>query len=140
MVILMAKNSQELRKISVCNNTELHTLKPCNCYATTDATTAQPNQVKARALAVLQRNRERNNNATEAKTLRNNQRNNQPKVAPEVAPVADQRLQQNASDFVRFCMTHENTFANGHCPVKHSRDPFTNCVGWQLKTGKKVMQ
>jgi hypothetical protein len=139
-VIVMANTAQKLRKTRVRNNTELRTLKSRNCYATDDATAAQKDTVKASAIAVLRRNKERNSNTTGTETMRNNQRNNQPKVASEVAPVADQRLQQNASDFVRFCMTHENTFANGHCPVKHSRDPFTKCVGWQIKTKRETLQ
>lgn len=50
---------------------------------------------------------------------------------------ADLKLQQDASEFVRLCMHHENTYPDGHCPVKHDRlDPMTDCVCWQLKNGK----
>jgi hypothetical protein len=46
-------------------------------------------------------------------------------------------MQQNASDFTRFCMAHELTYPDGRCPIKHSRfDPITECLGWQMKTGK----
>jgi hypothetical protein len=48
--------------------------------------------------------------------------------------LTDLKIQQDASDFIRLCMHHENTYPDGHCPVKHDRyDPFTNCKGWQLK-------
>jgi hypothetical protein len=52
---------------------------------------------------------------------------------------ADLKIQQDASEFVRFCMAHENTYPDGHCPVKHDRlDPMTDCVGWQLKNGRVI--
>lgn len=52
---------------------------------------------------------------------------------------ADLKLQQDASDFVCFCMAHENTYPDGQCPVKHDRlDPMTACVGWQLKNGRVI--
>jgi hypothetical protein len=134
----MVDNTQELHKTRVCNNTELHTLKSCNCYATGDATAMQQDNVKASALAVLRRNKERNSNATGAETLCNNQCNNQPKVASKVASVTDQKLQQVSSDWRWFCDSHERSQPGSHCPVKHSRDPFTNCVGWQIKKGQVI--
>ena len=134
MVTAMADNAQELHKITVCNNTELHTLKSCNCYATDDATATQHNTVKARAFAVLRRNKERNSNATGTETLCNNQCNKEPKVAPKVASVADLKIQQASSDWRWFCDSHERSLPDGHCTVKHDRlDPMTDCVGWQIK-------
>jgi hypothetical protein len=130
----MASTAQELHKTRVCNNTELHTLKSCNCYATDDATATQHNTVKARALAVLRRNKERNSNATVTEKLCNNQCNKQPKVASKVASVADLKIQQASSDWRWFCDSHERSLPDGHCPVKHDRlDPMTDCFGWQIK-------
>jgi hypothetical protein len=129
----MVDNTQELHKTRVCNNTELHTLKSCNCYATDDATDMQQDTVKASALAVLRRNKERNSNATGKETLCNNQCNKQPKVASKVASVADLKIQQASSDWRWFCDSHERTLP-GPCPVKHDRlDPMRPCVGWQIK-------
>jgi hypothetical protein len=49
-------------------------------------------------------------------------------------------LQKQSSDWVTFCMAHENTYPDSHCPVKHDRyDPFTHCKGWQIKTGKVTL-
>jgi hypothetical protein len=139
MVTAMADNTQGLHKITVCNNTELRTLKSRNCYATDDATAAQKDTVKASAIAVLRRNKGRNSNATGTETMRNNQRNKQPKVAPKVAPVADLKIQQASSDWRWFCDSHERTLPGSHCPIKHERlDPMTDCVGWQLKTGRSL--
>jgi hypothetical protein len=59
-VIVMANTAQKLRKTRVRNNTELRTLKSRNCYATDDATAAQKDTLKASAIAVLRRNKERN--------------------------------------------------------------------------------
>jgi hypothetical protein len=135
----MANTVNELRKTRACNNTELHTLKSCNCYATDDATAMQPEAVKAKALAVLRRNNERNSHATAEKVLCNNQCNNQPKVAQKVASIAEQRMQLMATDFARFCLAHQNTFKSGHCPVKNDkRDPLSSCIGWQMKNGKRL--
>ena len=139
MVTAMANTAQELRKTRVCNNTELHTLKSCNCYATDDATAMQPEAVKARALEVLRRNKARNSNATGKEMLCNNQCNKQPKVAQKVASISEQRMQLMATDFARFCLAHQNTFKSGHCPVKNDkRDPLTRCIGWQMKNGKRL--
>ena len=138
MVTLMADKTQKLHKTRVCNNTEVHTLKPCNCYATDDATATQQDTAKTSALAVLRRNRERNSNATGAETLCNKQCNKLPKVASNVAPVADVRMQQISSDWRWFCDSHERILLGEQCLVKHdSLDPMTDCVGWQLKQGKK---
>lgn len=136
---VMANTAQELRKTRVCNNTELHTLKSCNCYATDDATAMQPEAVKARALAVLRRNKARNSNATGKEMLCNNQCNKQPKVAQKVATISEQRMKLMATDFARFCLAHQNTFKSGHCPVKNDkRDTLTRCIGWQMKNGKRL--
>lgn len=81
MVTAMA----ELQGLRVCNDPELHAQKSCNCYATVDATTLQQERIKARALAVLRRNRECNSNATASKEQCNNPCNNQPEVARKVA-------------------------------------------------------
>jgi hypothetical protein len=138
-VIVMANTAQKLRKTRVRNNTELRTLKSRNCYATDDAAAAQQDSVKASAIAVLRRNKRRNSNATGTETMRNNQRNKQPKVAPKVAPVADLKIQQASSDWRWFCDSHERTLPDGRCEVKHDRlDPMTDCVGWQLKTGRSL--
>jgi hypothetical protein len=52
---------------------------------------------------------------------------------------ADLKIQQDASDFVRLCMHHENTYPDGHCQVKHDRlDPMTKCKVWQLKSGRVI--
>jgi hypothetical protein len=52
---------------------------------------------------------------------------------------ADLKVQQGASEFVRFCMDHENTYPDGRCPVKRDRyDPFTDCIGWQIKKSQVV--
>jgi hypothetical protein len=52
----------------------------------------------------------------------------------EVLSPADLKIQQDASEFVRLCMHHENTYPEGHCPVKHDRlDPMADCVGWKIK-------
>ena len=135
----MVENAQELHKNRVCNSSELHTTKSCNCFATGDATAMQPEAVKAKALEVLRRNRERNSHATAEKSLCNNQCNNQPKVASKVASVAEQRMQLMATDFVRFCLSHQNTYPDGRCPVKNNkRDPVTQCIGWQLKNGRVI--
>lgn len=57
----------------------------------------------------------------------------------EQIPTTTITMMKQASDIVRFCLAHENTYPDGHCPVKNSKqDPFTNCVGWQLKQGKRV--
>jgi hypothetical protein len=57
----------------------------------------------------------------------------------EVLSPADLKIQQDASDFVRLCMHHENTYPDGHCPVKHDRlDPMTACKIWQLKNGRVI--
>jgi hypothetical protein len=116
----MVENAQELHKNRVCNSSELHTTKSCNCFATGDATAMQQEAVKARALAVLRRNRERNSHATAEKSLCNNQCNNQPKVASKVASVTDLKIQQTSSDWRWFCDSHERTLP-GPCPVKHDR-------------------
>lgn len=57
----------------------------------------------------------------------------------EVINDADLKIQQDASDFVRLCMAHENTYPSGHCPVKHDRlDPFTHCLMWQIKNRRTI--
>ena len=141
MVIVMADIIQELRKNRVRNNQELRTPETRNSNATGNATATQQNTVKDSALAVLQRNKERNSNATGKKEVRNNSRNNHSKVAHKVAHDADQRMHVMATDFARFCLSHQNTFSDGHCPVKNDkRDPITNCIGWQVKNGKVVIQ
>jgi hypothetical protein len=140
MVIGMADNRQELRKKQVRNSTELRTPEKRNNSATDSATEPQQDSVKARAFAILRRNRERNTIATPQELERNKLRNNQPKVASKVASVAEQRMQQRSSDWVRFCLAHENTYNDGHCPVRHDRvDPFTHCLGWQLKIKRKAV-
>jgi hypothetical protein len=133
----MAENAQELHIIDVCNNTELHAIKSCNCYATGDATAMQQDSMKATALAILRRNKERNSHATALKVECNKPCNNQPKVASKVASDSEQRMQRHSSDWQWFCDSHERSLPDGHCQIKHDRlDPMTNCVGWQMKNGR----
>ncbi len=50
---------------------------------------------------------------------------------------ADEKIQQQSSDWRQFCDSHERSLPGESCPVKHDRyDPFTNCKGWQLKNRK----
>lgn len=138
MVIAMVENGQKLHKTRVCNSPELHTSKSCNCFATDDATTMQPHRIKARALAVLQRNRQRNHHATETKEPCNKPCNKSQRVAQKVALKSELNRQQLSMDFVRFCLAHENTYPDGHCSIKRDRcDPITDCLGWKMKTIKR---
>ena len=133
----MGNNVRELHKNRVCNNPALHTHKKCNCYATGSATGMQQDSIKARALAVLQRNKQRNHHATETKEPCNKPCNKLPKVAQKVASKPELKRQQLSMDFVRFCLAHENTYPDGHCPIKRDKcDPLTDCLGWKMKTGK----
>jgi hypothetical protein len=44
----------------------------------------------------------------------------------------EDRMQAQSSDYAAFCLQHENTYADGHCPTKNSRrDPLTGCAWWQ---------
>jgi hypothetical protein len=55
-------------------------------------------------------------------------------VVSRTLPKITHLMQQNASDFVRFCMAHENSYHDGRCPVKRDRmDPMSKYLGWQLK-------
>ena len=48
-----------------------------------------------------------------------------------------QAMEQDAAFFSRFCMAHQNTFPDGHCPTKSTRGAsLDECLGWRLKTGK----
>ena len=49
-------------------------------------------------------------------------------------------LQQLSSDWRQFCDSHERSLG-GYCPLKRDspQDQFTDCVGWQMKTGKEVI-
>ena len=51
----------------------------------------------------------------------------------------EKHKQQQSSDWRQFCDSHERSLPGESCPVKHSRDPFTDCIGWQIKTGKEVI-
>ena len=89
--------------------------------------------IKALAKAVLERNQKGNQWETESFPGRKPEGNKRPQSFPSKA-------QKNASDFVRFCMAHENTYDDGHCPVRHDRvDPMTHCLGWRLKTKREVI-
>jgi hypothetical protein len=57
----------------------------------------------------------------------------------EVITPADLKAQRASSDWRWFCDSHERTLPDGRCEVKHDRlDPMTDCVGWQLKTGRSL--
>lgn len=58
-------------------------------------------------------------------------------LAGLVEVIPDSPMQQQSSDWRWFCDSHERTLL-GQCPVKHSRDPFTDCVGWKLKNGQTL--
>ena len=58
--------------------------------------------------------------------------------APALTPY-EKQFQQRSSDWRWFCDSHERTLPDSHCPVKHSRDSLTGCVGWQIKTKRKVV-
>ena len=49
-------------------------------------------------------------------------------------------IQQQSSDWRWFCDSHERALG-GYCPLKRDRlrDPFTDCIGWKMKTGKEVI-
>jgi hypothetical protein len=57
----------------------------------------------------------------------------------EVITPADLKAQRASSDWHWFCSSHERSLPDSYCPVKHDRlDPMTDCVGWQLKTGRSL--
>ena len=53
---------------------------------------------------------------------------------------ADEKIQHQSSDWRQFCDSHERALG-GYCPLKRDRlrDPFTDCIGWKMKTGKEVI-
>jgi hypothetical protein len=53
---------------------------------------------------------------------------------------ADLEAQQKSTDWRQFCDNHENNLPDSYCTLKRdkSRDPFTNCVGYQLKNGRTL--
>jgi hypothetical protein len=55
-------------------------------------------------------------------------------------PPADLKIQQASSEWRWFCDSHERALG-GYCPLKRDRprDPFTDCIGWKMKTGKEVI-
>lgn len=46
---------------------------------------------------------------------------------------SEKALQKSSSEWWTFCDDHQRSLPDQHCPVKHSRDKFTDCLGWQLK-------
>ena len=56
----------------------------------------------------------------------------------EVLSPADLEIQQQSSDWRWFCDSHERALPGSDCPVKHARDPFTNCIGWQIKQKRTI--
>jgi hypothetical protein len=53
---------------------------------------------------------------------------------------ADLEAQQKSTDWRQFCDNHENDLPDSYCTLKRDkcRDPFTNCVGYQLKNGRVI--
>lgn len=59
--------------------------------------------------------------------------------SPSVSNVSTKgsHILNSQNDFVPFCLDHENTYPDGHCPIKRDKcDPLTDCLGWKMKTGK----
>ena len=88
--------------------------------------------LKDRARAILQGNHQGNFKETESSRRGNFEETTPPKGFLSKA-------QQQSSEWRWFCDSHERA-SGGYCKVKHDRyDPFTDCIGWQLKTGKEVV-
>ena len=50
----------------------------------------------------------------------------------------EQHMQQQSTDYITFCLQHENTYVDGHCPIKHDRrDPLTGCLWWQQQRARR---
>jgi hypothetical protein len=88
--------------------------------------------LKDRARAILQGNHQGNFEETKNSQVGNFEETSTPKSLLSKA-------QQQSSDWRWFCDSHERTLPDGRCEVKHDRlDPMTDCVGWQLKSGRVI--
>jgi hypothetical protein len=86
--------------------------------------------LKDRARAILQGNHQGNFEETKSFQVGNLEETSTPKSFLSKA-------QKASSDWRWFCDSHENDLPDSYCPVKHDRlDPMTDCVGWQIKTGR----
>jgi hypothetical protein len=41
--------------------------------------------------------------------------------------------QKQSTEFVTYCLAHQNSFPAGHCPIKNKRDSLTGCLGWEAR-------